>query len=344
MIDAGDQRMRFDFLVASERSGSNLITKVLNAHPEICAPFPSHAFRFFGLNRFRYGDLTLDENWNALVDDILYFFENLFCIWMTRPTREDLADINPRSLPAALRTVYEKEARALGKRRLFVKENHTYRIAPMFLAHFPESRFVYLVRDPRDMAATWKELMWRPPRLGVQTAARIWLEDQRESQRLVAALRDIGRAHSVRFDDLVLSPRQEVESLCRFLKVPYDEAMLRFCEDGLVTRNAALLAGWRDLAGPIDPRQVGKYKAMLTETEHRFVEAICAPLMKELGYTPTYADPGDAEALEAALPDEATTPKDFDLTEEAEKYKRYLDAIRRIEQRTPPRGTKENRR
>ena len=32
----------FDFLICSERSGSNLIAKVMDTHPDACGPFPPH--------------------------------------------------------------------------------------------------------------------------------------------------------------------------------------------------------------------------------------------------------------------------------------------------------------
>ncbi len=61
--------MDFDFLFCSERSGSNLITKIMNAHPDICGPSPTHALRVFCHQYFRYGDLRNDAHWRVLIDD-----------------------------------------------------------------------------------------------------------------------------------------------------------------------------------------------------------------------------------------------------------------------------------
>ncbi|NQT92999.1 MAG: hypothetical protein HQ559_09570 [Lentisphaerae bacterium] len=58
--------MQFDFLMCSERSGSNLITKVMDGHPEFCGPFPSHVTRTFCHDYCRYCDLADDANWRAL--------------------------------------------------------------------------------------------------------------------------------------------------------------------------------------------------------------------------------------------------------------------------------------
>jgi len=52
--------MQFDFLLCSERSGSNLTAKVLDGHPEVCGPFPSHMIRTFSENYYRYGEVGRD--------------------------------------------------------------------------------------------------------------------------------------------------------------------------------------------------------------------------------------------------------------------------------------------
>ena len=61
--------MRIDFLICSERSGSNLITRLINAHSQICAPSTTHLFRVLGENIAGYGLLRDDTCWRELVDD-----------------------------------------------------------------------------------------------------------------------------------------------------------------------------------------------------------------------------------------------------------------------------------
>ena len=58
----------FDFLICSERSGSNLITKIMDAHPDVCGPFPSHILSYFSRNLYRYGDLASEESWSCLLE------------------------------------------------------------------------------------------------------------------------------------------------------------------------------------------------------------------------------------------------------------------------------------
>ena len=62
-----------------------------------------------------------------------------------------------------------------------MKENHAYLFIAYTLAHFPESRFVWLVRDPRDMALCQRQTILPG---GVQKAAPVWKENQGETLKV----------------------------------------------------------------------------------------------------------------------------------------------------------------
>ena len=74
---------KFVFLLCSERSGSNLITRMLGSHPVVCSPSPAHLVRILCENRLRYGDLRVDRNWHALLDDTMALFLTKLGSWHT---------------------------------------------------------------------------------------------------------------------------------------------------------------------------------------------------------------------------------------------------------------------
>jgi len=244
--------MRFDFLMCSERSGSNLMTKIMNAHPEVCGPFPSHLMRNVLLNYYRYGDLQIDANWDALTEDVAFYMERIFAVWKTTASLHDLRNLSTeRTFAQLTRKIYETEARAHGKSRVFVKENQSYLMAPYILSHFPDAKYVLVVRDPRDMAQRWKQTARSG---GVGTGAKQWKTDQSASLRLYSQLRDIGRMIFVRFEDLVVRGEEEARRICEFLDLRFDEKMLRFYEQDLVGENAGRIPEWEDLGKPLMPQ------------------------------------------------------------------------------------------
>ncbi len=334
--------MHFDFLMCSERSGSNLITKVMNGHPDVCGPFPTHLFRTFCNNYYRYGDLAIDSNWETFLSDCAFYMERIFAEWKTAITLDVLRErVKERSLAAVGRVAYEYEAEAHGKKQLFVKENHTYSIAAYMLSHFPDSKFVYHVRDARDMAATWKRSAWKQSAVkrtirkggGVQTAAPIWKADQAGSFKVLSYLNDIGRGILVRFEDLVTEPEEQARRICHFLNVRYSPQMLEFHTDPLVVHNATWNSAWSDLQMPIQGDNRGLYKEQLSETEIRYVEAVCAEEMEFFGYERDFDPVGSVEELAAELPDEDSIGKEQTEAESA-GYARYPEALERVRNRT----------
>ena len=329
--------MQIDFLMCSERSGSNLITKVINGHPDVCGPFPSHMFRMFCINYYRYGDLQVDSNWETLLTDAAFYMDRIFSNWKSKITLDILRErVKERTLAAIGRVVYEYEAEANGKKRLFVKENHTYSFAAYLLSHFPEAKFVYNVRDARDMAATWKRLQKKLPRLpkdsGVQTAAPIWKTDQAESIKLLSYLRDIGRGLLVRFEDLITEPEVQAQRICDFLGIPYSPQMFEFHKDPLVVQNAMWNDAWSDMQRPMQSDNRGFYKELLSELEIRYVEAVCAKEMEYFGYQRDFDPVGSVEELAAELPDEASLGEE-PTEAELKGFVRYPEALERVQSR-----------
>lgn len=321
--------MHFDFSVCSERSGSNLIAKLMNAHSQICGPFPSHMFRLFATNYYRYGDLTIDKNWKIFLEDAVYYMDNKFADWKSSLTVDDLQNaVTERTLAAVGRAFYEAEARANGKSRLWVKENHAYTIADYLISHFPDAKFVAMVRDPRDMAATWKKLAGG----GVRTGARQWQKDQAGTIELNAKLRDIDKSMLLTFEELVRDGEKPLRRICSFIGVDYEAGMLNFYSQDIVVQNANKMVSWQDLQKPLRPEEIGKYRNELNEVEIRYIEDVCKEEMKILGYEPDFAPGKSAEELESSLPPASQTDREKTDVEKA-AYARFHAGVERVRSR-----------
>ena len=325
--------MEFTFLICSERSGSNLITRILNSHSLYCGPSPAHLFRLLCSNRMRYGNLKVDTNWDRLLDDVMALLDVRLSVWKSGWTREELdaAAAPERSLAALLRPIHEAEAKACGKRRLFIKENHAYRIAPFLIAAFPEARFVHMVRDPRDMALSWKKTS--ALRGGVVRATQVWTGDQQGTLDLSWQLVDADKLFLLRYEDLLARPEAELQGLCRFLGVDYEEGMLGFFQEDLTRQNAASADAWRNISRPLMRDNSGKYRAGLSEDEIRYIEGKAGDLLDAYGYARDFPA-GDIAAIEAELV--AGEPFDkaeyVDLPErEREQREAFSAALKRIQ-------------
>ncbi len=292
--------MPFVFLLCSERSGSNLITKILDAHPEICGPAPSHLIRTFSRNLWRYGDITQDENWHVLCEDVADFLNNQLGKWETQCAAGELKkEVRQRSLSAIIRHIYEDEARTRGKSKVFVKENQTYSFISFLLAGFPDSKFIYMVRDPRDMALSLKLSPATPGR--VHRAGQLWKTDQERSIELYGMLKDSGKVILLRYEDLLVNTENELRRICGFLEVGYSSLMLEFYTSDLTVENSQRIDAWQNLQKPVLKMNFCKYRTGLSELEIRYIESLCIDEMQLLGYHCDFPQTAKSPELEKQL-------------------------------------------
>jgi Sulfotransferase family len=268
-------------IIGTERSGSNLLRLILNAHSAIAVPHPPHFMRYLGPLEASYGDLSREDRRRAATRDALRLLRTHIHPW-EHPIDEDavVAAASP-TMFGITAAIYEEYRRARGKPRWGCKSTFMVDHVDDVLAEYPAARFIWLVRDPRDVAASAKHAVFGPyhPYL----MATLWL---RQQQRAQAALdrHGPGVVHRLRYEDLVGRPEQEIDKLCAFLEEPFEPAMVQPHRTGAARRTARLSASWRNTGEPISERSVGRYEKALTPAERRQVERVAGPLMERLGY------------------------------------------------------------
>lgn len=275
--------MQFSFLICSERSGSNLITRMLDAHSAICGPATKHLINPVARNAFRYEPLERPAHWQALLEDVHALLNADFSLWRRSFTLDDLAGLAaPGDAAGLVRAVFAAEAAAHGKQRVFVKENQVYEFIAFLLLHFPTSNFVYQVRDPRDMALSWKNNPGHPG--GVCRAARQWQADQQASLRLYGELQRLGRARLVHYEALIAEPERVLTEVLTMMGLAWEPGMLAFHEHELTQANAGQQHAWANLGQAVMADNRGKYRDALQPEEIMAVESICRHEMRWLGY------------------------------------------------------------
>ena len=276
------------FLMCSERSGSNFITKLLNGHNNICGPSTKHIINPVARNLFRYGDITQQSNWNALLIDIHRLINVDFSIWNKRFTLHDLEKLAPLGdITSLIKNIFMEEAKANGKQHVFIKENHLYEFLPFLLLNFPEAKYVYQVRDPRDMALSWKKNANHPG--GIVKAARQWQKDQQNSLKNYNELVKRRQAYLIKYEDLISDAEKYTCEIINFLGLPHDSNIINFHQDELTKKNATMQKAWNNLSHGVIKDNKRKYLNELDEQEIKIIEKICYFEMQYLGYACEYS-------------------------------------------------------
>lgn len=269
------------FLLSSERGGSNLISKIFNAHNDIAAPTTKHLLNPIFRNAFRYE--PIEDNWETLVEDFLTLYKVPFAYWRTEVSKSELMDNVPAgSIKGLVSYVYEKEIKELNKGNVFLKEIKVYEIFDYLINFFPDAQFVYLYRDPRDVALSWKKSLNHKG--GVVAAARQWKIDQQQYLKFQYLYKDA--FYRVSYEGLITDAQAALSPFLSKVGLSWDDEMLNFHKDSLTAKNSESNASWSNLSKAIDPKNQTKYLKELSEHEIKLIEYLCGFEMLELGYQP----------------------------------------------------------
>lgn len=300
---AGGKAQNYVFLICSERSGSNLISTMMAAHSKVKSPPPYHFARDVILNlQLAGGGDQASAGWPVLRDQLL----------------KRVHMLGTEAQVAALTTWLDKHPKASVKElaefvytgldpkpanTVFVKENNIHRVLFFILSVFPDAKFVFQVRDPRDYLVSAHKLrkVWLGNKFGSNRhAMTVWREDQLGGLALLGLL-GAERVFFQRYEDLVSRPREVLEPLCKFLGLKFEEGMLGFHEaEGAAQRSTG--SARANLSKPLMTDNFGQYRKGLSRGQIRTVEAWLGDLMDRFGYARDFPNAGKPGPLEAFGP------------------------------------------
>jgi hypothetical protein len=154
-----------------------------------------------------------------------------------------------------VRSLLDPLARGAGAETWVEWSTRSAAVAPTLLRLFPDSRFLHVVRDGRDVACSLASLPWGPDSVDVAVAG--W-------QRMVAAadagIRDLpaDRAMTLYIADLAVDDRERTyDRLLEFIGVDDDAGIREHFENKLLS-GAANPGRWEIDLAPTEQRELGR--------------------------------------------------------------------------------------
>jgi hypothetical protein len=304
------------FIVGAPRSGTTLLQRIVDAHPQIAITPETHWVTALFTKR---KGLTPDGFVTPRLIRKLLAHHKFPGFGLSRKDLKRAMGkgeaIHYARLVSRLFDVYGK---ARGKPLVGDKTPGYARQVRILHDLWPESRFIHLIRDGRDVclsALDWHRPgkflsrlpTWSEDRL---TTAALWWEWHVRLCREAAAALPPNLYCEIRYESLVAHPNEACAGLCDFLAVPFARAMARFHEEP--PRSDQTDHPWTPVtAGLRDWR-----RQLPAEDVERF-EAAAGPLLEELSYAPAARRPGPdllehAKRLRALLAQDAR-PQGYEL-------------------------------
>lgn len=265
------------FIYGCPRSGTSLLSRMLNSHPNIAIPYESHFYDGWYPIVRRYGDLG-DRRTRTLVMELLRsrFVKN----WAPLPSlAETLQAITRPGFDGVVEGLLRAWTLRQGKSRWGEKTPQHALCWRTILAGFPDLQVIHLIRDGRDVALSYKAAFFGPKH-AYHLAAR-WGQYLAAAEESQAVLGEPGFL-PVRYEDLVAEPDRELRRICAFLGEEFAPAMLTFHRKAI-----AQIADQRNLANlrrPVMTDNVGKWQREMTAREIRIFEARAGAQLERYGY------------------------------------------------------------
>lgn len=283
------------FMVACPRSGTYLLSAILNQSGRIGFPTETHFIPLFPPYLWLAGALEHPAARRRAMRAIFVFLR----IWLARAEEErDFAAMKRHSL-LSLEGESEQIADAACNyaelvRRLFA----AYALAQgaemagdksAFFDHIPlermdsavsgQARFIHIIRDGRDVCLSWLGTKVGPRTLA--QAAQAWAQHV-TGKRAWGALHP-DRYHELRYEDLLTEPEKTLRGVCGFAGIPYSDALLGFHATSYA-RDIANSTTHARLSQPLDPGNLGKWRRGMTADEMTLFETIAGSVLADCGY------------------------------------------------------------
>lgn len=268
------------FIVGYARSGSTMLGAMIGAHPEIiCIPEAQFIV-----------DLMPPDSSDSETDPV-NVVDRIVNHWRFRVWEFDLGPRRPACsnteppYRAAIEWLVRRYAESVGRSDALiwveqapVHANHIWKI----LQHFPEAKFIHMVRDGRAVAASIIPLDWGPNE--IYSAAHTWQARIGYGYVAAAALGP-ERLLQLRYEDVVERTEPTMRVVARFLGVEFVPEMLSTTGLRLprFTRYQHRLIG----EPPRSDRMEG-WRKTLSRREIEIFESVVGDLLPLLGYRPVF--------------------------------------------------------
>jgi hypothetical protein len=262
------------FIVGMARSGTTLLSEILNTHSKIVVSPETHYFRKYWLNDKQASlkkRVKLSKKFLAC-DEFKQFG---FSIEEKKEIECEILESLKSGKTEILSNIQTRYR--LREKKPFWAEKTTAHLMyiPEIARLFPAGKFICITRDPRDICLSLKKVPFNAG--STMSIARRW---KRYASR-TSLYKDTykNRFLEIRYEELIVNPEQVIKKICMFLGIDYESNMLN--------RNKAPATFDKDqeywkmkATRPIDKNNCGKWKKEMNVGEVYFFQKFLA---KEMG-------------------------------------------------------------
>jgi hypothetical protein len=272
------------FMTGTFRSGSAMVSRILNAHSKIV--MANDKFKFFRFAFGRYEPLN-EMNTQKMISDMN---DRVFARWsLTIDIDSCMKEVKAEGI--SYKTIYKTMMRSLYDDYetpiIGELEGSVWRNIPDFFEMYPEGKAIMLIRDIRDVVVSFKKMTFAPgddylvALFNVIDAMDHWTRFSKEYP---------DQFYGIRYEQIKLDPEPEVRKICKFLRIEYEPAMID--ESKWTDLGKGRWGEWENRAvssfhkeGDSD-HPVGRWRRKITPEDHFLCEWLARKQMSDFELEP----------------------------------------------------------
>lgn len=233
------------FIVGTRRSGTTLIGRMLSSHPQIFIKNES---------------------------------QKLMTAFFKKSDKEELFRIFASETSQGESDSFDSVLGKLGKRRWGFKDPALTECLNVLAEYFPDLKIVFIIRDGRAVASS--QLKGKYGTVNIYQAAKNWVQEVNIQQSHYEANKD--RCYWIKYEDLVISPKKNLQNICEFLGESFDEDMLKYYEtDNYIQKKNVFN---ENTFKKLDSDIINKWKLSLKRSQVNVFESVAGNILKGQGY------------------------------------------------------------
>ncbi len=286
------------FIIGIGRSGTTLLTSILNQHPEVLAS-PENFFLVFFSHSFLNKKELSDEDIESILEFNRIFGESQPYIgwnYDENKLRQEIKENRKAGFRKISEIIYRNFS-ITGKSDTnihnIVDKNPAYTlIAEKLNELLPSAKFLLAVRDYRANVLSWNQTVYFKGRNTVMNCI-IW--DLFNKHIIRFKNNHPEKCHLVLYEKMVMDAPDEVKKMIEFLDLDAQDGLLEFYKkenqklndptyQELSKKSDLLTKKYSDLAKPINASRMDSWKTELSEVEIRMADIICGRTGSYFGY------------------------------------------------------------
>lgn len=273
------------FITGMPRSGTTLVSMLLNAHSRVAIAPETHYFRKYVQKGNRRRCLSTP----AAFERFAHFFlsgAEIRAFHFTDREKKDLRQAilsEDRTHASVLEAVLSTYAGKHGKTIWGEKTpDHVYYIEEL-LKTFPHGRIIVVLRDPRDIGLSLRKVGWHRGNL---------IQHLTEWKRVVRIARAVRQRHPdkiyvIRYEDLLSRTVETTEALCDFLEIGYEPEMVEYHRVAVPNFDVSSEPWKAKNLRPLDTTNRMKWRDEMTPDECAVADRLAGDELVQMGYKPS---------------------------------------------------------